>query len=148
MPRGALDIIINGQDRYDVWETWNIALSDGAISTLLAPPPVKERISNKSRLEDGERIDTTAPVYYDSRDITLEMHLIAPDFTTFVNRYQSFFNVISKAKDIFLQFHIYNRWLRFHFTYVSCTQFGAYQGTLGKFALRLHEANPSMGGTV
>lgn len=151
MPRGSLDILVyDGQNytRYDAWETWQLALSNGAISTLLSPPAVKERVSNASRLEDGKRVDMTAPVYYDSRELTLEMHLLAPNFQTYVSRYQSFFNTISKAKDIYFQFHIYNRWLRFHFVYLSCQQFGVYNGTLGKFAVRFSEPNPSMGGTI
>ena len=147
MPRGSLSIVIDNTNHYDAWAEWGVALSDGAISTLLAPPATKERISNTSRLEDGKRIDTASQVHYDSRDLTLEMHLIAPDFETFLSRYRSFINTIAKAKDIWFQFNIYGQWLRFHLTYVSCTQFGVYSGTLGKFALRLHEPNPGIGTT-
>lgn len=145
MPRGALSIVIDGTTHYDAWNEWGVALSDGAISTLLAPPAAKQRVSNASRLEDGKRTDVSAPVRYEARDLTIEMHLIAPDFETFTARYQSFFNTIAKAKKIYLQFYIYDQWIKFNLKYLSCTQFGVYKGELGKFAVRFEESVPQMG---
>jgi len=145
MPRGYLDIIIDGQDQYDGYDDWGLSLSNGAISTLLAPPATKQRVSNTSRLEDGKRTDITTPVRYEARELTLEMHIVAPTFDAFLTKYRSFINTISKAKTIYFQYNNYGKWMRFNFKYLSCQQFGVYNGTLGKFAVRFEESNPKLG---
>jgi hypothetical protein len=127
-------------------------LSNGALSALLAWPEVKERISNESRLEDGRRIDDTAPVRYQSRTITLEMHIIASSFDDFLTKERAFMHFLSDdPKGIRLELYgVYgltfvNR-LTFNLKYLSCTQFGVYNGTLGKFAVRFIEPTTNSAG--
>ena len=145
MPRGNVAIFAN-EHSYDAKYTWGLSLSDGAISTLLAPPPVKKRVSNASRLEKGKRIDVNAPVQYDSRELTLEMHIIADSFSDYLSKYRSFIETISSDPyGIRLTFIIYGQTMIFFLRYLSCTQFSVYNGTLGKFAVRFVEEKPNLG---
>lgn len=148
MPRGTC-LIFNWDgsgNSYDIKTTWGVSLSDGAISTLLAPPALKERVSNESRLENGKRIDTTADTFYQSRELTLEMHLIAPDFDTLVANERAFFAALNaNPQGIILAFTIYGQPIRYRLQFLSCTQFAVYNGTLAKFAVRFIERNPQNG---
>lgn len=143
MPRGTCTIY-NWVSTYDIKQTWGVSLSDGAISTLLTPPAVKQRISNESRLEHGKRIDIRVPNKYEARELTLEMHLIAPDFATFLTNYRGFLAALTASPEgIILNFNIYGQSITYRLQYLSCTQFAAYNGQLGKFAVRFIERDPS-----
>lgn len=147
MPRGTLSLLIDNRF-YDARATWGLSLSDGGVSTLLSMPSVKERISNASRLENGKRI-VDAPVQFDSREITLAMHIIAPNFNTFLTNYRDFVRKIALTQEpILLTYVIYGVALRFRLRYKSCTQFGVYDGTLAKFAVRFDEEKPNLGEIV
>jgi hypothetical protein len=147
MPRGTCTIY-NWVDTYNLKDDFGISLSDGAISTLLSPPAAKERVSNESRLENGKRIDIDTPTYFQSRDLTLEMHLIASSFEDYIAKWRSFLSAITATGEgIKLSFRIYEQTLVFDLQYVSCTQFAVYNGTLGKFAVRFTERVP-MNGTA
>jgi hypothetical protein len=136
---------------WDLKNDFGVSLSDGAISTLLAPPALKERISNTSRLEKGRRVDIEAPVYFDSREITLEMHMIAPDFPTLLAQYRSFIDELTYSpQGVQLRFYgLYgitvSTRLQFNLQFLSCTPFAVYGGTLAKFAVRFIERNPDLG---
>lgn len=145
MPAGQL-YIYDYTNTYDAYTTWGVSLSDGALGTLLAPPAAKERISNESRLEDGKRIDNTTQVRYQAREITLEMHMIAPDFSTFLTNYRAFFAALNASpKGIVMQYRPYGTRLYYNLKYLSCTQFAAYNGQLAKFAVRFIEPTPNGG---
>ena len=45
------ELFINGKDAY---LEWGIGLENGALLTLMTPPPNKDLIENKSRLEHGK----------------------------------------------------------------------------------------------
>jgi hypothetical protein len=138
MPAGQLYIYYGGQYK-DAFTTWGVSLSDGALSNLMAFPPVKGRVSNESRLEHGKRVSNALPRKA-SRDITLEMHMIAPNFSAFLTKYNSFVNVLAngeiRLKTSFQPNVVY------HLYYISCTQFSQLNG-LAKFSLRLEEPNPN-----
>jgi len=147
MPHGQLVIYDweSNQSR-DAWDNWGVSLADGSVGNLLAPPAAKERVSNESRLERGKRVSTRTPMQYASREVTLEMHLVAPDHETFVTRYRAFFDAITaSAEGIILEYQPYGQTLRFRLQYLSCTQFAAYNGTLAKFAVRFIERYPTFG---
>lgn len=138
--------IYNWVDTFNLKTDFGISLSDGAVSTLLAPAPAKERISNESRLESGKRIDIYSPTYFQSRELTLEMHLIADTFEQFLSRWRAFLAAITATGEgIRLVYTVYGQSLTFDLQYLSCTQFGAYNGQLGKFAVRFVERNPNNG---
>ena len=148
MPRGTCTIF-NWNGTHDIKTEWGISLSDGAIATLLAPPAAKPRVENSSRLENGKRVDIRIPTRYEPREITLEMHLIAPNFNTFLTNYRGFFDAITASPEgIILTVGIYNKNIQYRLQYLSCTQFGVYNGTLGKFAVRFIEREPSNFGAI
>lgn len=146
MPHGQLKIFnwagVNG----DAFDLFGVSLSDGAISTLLAPPAAKDRVSNESRLEDGKRVDIQAPTHFQARELTLEMHLIANTFEEFLTRWRAFLAAITATgQGIKLRYTIYGQQIEFNLQYLSATQFGVYNGQLGKFAVRFIERSPNNG---
>lgn len=143
MPRGTCTIF-NWNGTHDLKNEFGVSLSDGAISTLLAPPAAKERVSNASRLEHGKRVDIRIPTRYEARELTLEMHLIAPDYATLLANYRAFFAaLVYSPEGIILTFEIYGQTVKYRLQYLSCTPFAVYGGKLAKFAVRFIERNPS-----
>jgi hypothetical protein len=115
------------------------------LSALLAPCAVKERITNESRLEKGKRIDTTAETQYQSRDLTLEMHIIASNLATLQQYKTNLINDLSNKEGVMFVVSAYGKILRYTLFYVSCTQFAQYGGTLAKLAIRFTEPQPNDG---
>ncbi len=137
MPVGQLYIYDDGQFK-DTFTTWGVSLSDGSLAGLMAFPPVKDRVTNESRLEHGKRVINELP-RKDSRELTLEMHMIAPDFATFLTRLESFTALLAGG-EVLLKTS-FQPGVVYHLYYVSCTQFTQFCG-LAKFSLRLEEPNP------
>ena len=133
MPVGEL--YING---YDAFSTWGISLSETALSTLMTPSPVKDRVTNESRLEHGKRVlNTNVKTAY--RDVTLEMHLTAQSKAEFLTRYASFCSILEQgALNIRTS---YQQGVVYKMLYVSCSQFSEFNLRLAKFTLRLLEPN-------
>jgi hypothetical protein len=48
------EFYINDKDAYT---TWGISMDTSSLSALMTPPPMKEFIENKSRLENGKRVN-------------------------------------------------------------------------------------------
>lgn len=138
MPAGQL-FIYSDNEYKDAFTTWGVSLEDGALANLLALPALKDRVTNESRLEHGKRVINELPRKA-SREVTLEMHLIAPDFATFLMRLNAFTAVLTggeiRLKTSFQQGVVY------HLYYISCSQFTQFNG-LAKFILRLEEPNPN-----
>lgn len=161
MPRGIARIFNWHSDapahslsggNWDLHNDFGVSLSDGAISTLLAPPAMKERISNESRLEIGKRINIDAPTYFESRELSLEMHMIGSSFTDLLAKYRKFIAELTYSPEgIKLFYSNYdlssstNTRLTFNLQYLSCTPFAVYGGTLAKFVVRFLEPKPSLG---
>lgn len=133
MPVGEL--FINGSDAYS---TWGISLSETALSALMTPSSVKERVANESRLEHGKRVVNTN-VKTAFREVTLEMHLTAQSKAEFLTRYANFCSVLEQG-----QLNIrtsYQQGVVYKMLYVSCSQFSEFNLRLAKFSLRLLEPN-------
>lgn len=67
------EFYINDKDAYT---TWGISMDTSSLSALMTPPPMKEFIENKSRLENGKRV-ITSDSKIDERNITLTFNLTA-----------------------------------------------------------------------
>lgn len=131
------DLTING---YDAYTRWGISLSDGAISALMTPAPMKERLSNDVRVEHGSRSSNRLPKLA-SRDVTLEMHLTAGSMSEFFTRYESFCTELASG-----QLNIRTKYqpaVTYRMLYASCNQFTAFVNGLAKFSLKLTEPNPA-----
>ena len=137
---GKIRLILNGDNlelRFGVIATPN------TLSTLLLPPPVKEPISNQSRLEDGARYEfPQGEVKFDKRELSLELHLIADDKYQFYERLENFYN---KLKDGNLALTVIdeNHSIDYHFIYQSCSQFTQFNRGIATLALKLIEPNPA-----
>lgn len=135
MLKGQLKI--NGKDAYI---TWGISMDDTSLSALMTPPAVKPYISNDDRTKHGKEY-LTAPVYVDSRDLTLQLNLTAKDEEHFFARYIAFCEVLAKGVlDIETSFQ---PGVVYHCVYQSCSQFSQFMRGIGKFVLKVTEMNPN-----
>lgn len=132
------DIKINNADAF---ERYGINLEDGALSTLMTPPSMKEFIESKSRLQHGKKVITKLPKY-DSREITLPFHLIAKSKEEFFEKYRLFCNeVLSNGK-----FELSTRYepgVVYRLVYLNCTQFSQYIREMAVFSLKVVEPDPT-----
>lgn len=140
MPAGEL--FINGKDAYT---TYGVSLTDGGLSALMTPPPMKELIESTYRKKHG-KVVIPKDVKMDSRDINLEMHLTAPDKTTFFSRYSAFCSEL--AKGVLTINTKYMSGVYFRVIYLSCTQFTEFVQEMAKFTLKLNEPDPSNRGAT
>jgi len=131
------ELYINGQDAFT---TWGISLEDGAISNLMTPTATKDYVENQSRLEHGKRV-TVIFTKMDSRELTLEMHLVAKTKDEFFQKYQKFCEDVLQNGIVNIK-TTYQSDVVYKCLYKSCTQFGQYQFGMAKFALKLTEPNP------
>ncbi len=116
-----------------------VFLDDTSIGQLLAPPPMKERIESRSRLEHGVRVVTPDGEHYmDARDFTLQLVIYGATKTDFYNNYETLCTALMRGK---IDFSCLGK--TFHCLYVSCNQFSQFMGGIGKVVLRLREYNPS-----
>ena len=130
------ELFINGKDAYT---TWGISMDDTSLSSLMTPPPSKQFIENKSRLEHGKRVIRTNPKV-DERDLTLQINLTAKNEEQFFARYLSFCVELETGS---LNIRtIYQPEILYRTTYVSCQQFSQFMRGIGKFVLKLNEPNP------
>lgn len=76
-----------------------ISMDTSSLSSLMTPPPMKEFIENKSRLEHGKRVIKSNPKI-DERNITLTFNLTAK------NEEQFFYDTILFAKSLLSEYYI------------------------------------------
>ena len=126
------EFYINGKDCYT---TWGISMDTSSLSALMTPPPLKEFIENKSRLEHGKRVLTS------KRNITLTFNLTAKTEEEFFSRYNSFCEELEtgviniKTK--------YQPNITYKTIYISCNQFTQFMRGIARFSLKLVEYNPA-----
>ncbi len=132
------DVTING---YDAYTRYGINLEDGALSALMTPAPLKDMVEGKSRLRHGKTVVTDS-AKYDSREMTLPLHLIAKDKEEFFQKYNLFCEeVLAKGK-----FEIrtkYQSGVVYRLVYLSCTQFRQFMQELAVFSLKVEEPDPT-----
>lgn len=132
----AGDFYINGKDTYT---TWGISMDTSSLSSLMTPPPMKEFIENKSRLEHGKRV-IASNQKVDERSLTLTFNLTAKSEEQFFARYNSFCEELATGV-----LHIKSKYqpnVVYKTIYVSCNQFTQFMRGIAKFSLRLVEPNP------
>ncbi len=137
------DLFINGTD---AWNAYGMNFEDGALASLLTPPPMKEYAESKSRLQHGAVLvvdnETTK---FDSREVTLQFHIVAANNAELMGRYASICNVLKQGK-ITVQTRYSNDVYRM--VYKSCSQMSLLVNGIMKFTLRLTEPNPNNRGKV
>lgn len=131
------ELFINGKDAYT---TWGMSLSEGGLSALLTPPPMKENVKNKYRNRHGNSVSKASPKM-DARELNLPVHFTAISTADFWAKYDSFCN---ELKTGFLDVRTSQRnGVIFHLEYTSCTQFSQFRKGIAKFILRVVENDPS-----
>lgn len=129
-------IKINGMDSY---KTWGVFLANGNISSLMAPPQVKEYVSNVSNIEDGTRVITSEPPKLSERNVRLELWMKASSWEDYLGKYSSFVTELMNGP-LLIQHEslpvVYNM------LYSSCVEFRQFDGRLAKFVLSLREPFP------
>ena len=132
------DVTINNVDAF---ERYGINLEDGALSTLMTPPPLKEFVESKSRLQHGKKVVVNSPKY-DDREMTLPFHLIAKSKTEFFQKYDLFCKeVLAPGK--FESKTRYQPDVVYRLVYLSCTQFSQFIREMAVFSLKVSEPNPT-----
>lgn len=126
---------------------WGVFFSETSVTNLMAPPPKKAYITNKSALSNGKQVLTNSGNVpkTDERDIQLTFGLRATSLAKFLMQYRSFVSELKKGA-IDLTIHIWegDTYYKetFYLNYVSCSQYAEYNGRLAKFVLKLNEPNP------
>ena len=137
MAQGMLKI--NGKDAYT---EWGVSLTDGAMSALMTPPPLKALVENESRLQHGKRVIKDSDyVMMDERDISLPIHISAKDEDEFIRKYEKF------CSEVLMKCYIdlwtpYQPNTIYRLLYISCRQCQVFMNGLAKFMLNCNEPNP------
>ena len=135
MPKGEL--YINGLDAYT---EYGLSMESSGLSVLMAPPPNKEYIENKSRQEHGKRVVVSNP-RIDERELNLPVHIKASSRESFIEKYVKLCDLLAggkiEIKTIYEPSKVYRT------NYISCTQFSEYRMGLARFTLKLNEPNPT-----
>lgn len=87
------DLIINGVDALK----HGIRMGEGFLNELLCPAPMKEFITNESRLEHGKRVIYNEP-RFDSRDLTLVFTIEGNTPQQYLVNLQYFNSILAKGK--------------------------------------------------
>lgn len=129
-------IYINGNNAKS---EWGVLTTSNTLSALLAPPAVKERVTNSSRLEHGSRIDSSNPKVA-QRELNLEIQMIADNETQFYARHESFCTELQKGT---IEMYLSDRpTVIYHFLYNSCSQYTQFRRGIATLSLKLTEPNP------
>lgn len=139
MPTGELFIKV-GDTWKDAFTEWGVSFDKSSLSSLMAPVPLKDMITNRSRLEDGvRRIRTNRKV--DERTLRLGFNMWANTDAAFRARYNAFMGVLQSGQIDIKVSHVPDTVYRCD--YLSCQQFGVYRNQLAKFVLSVVESDPT-----
>ena len=144
----ATPVITDSEDEHvgggwvDAYEQWGMSLEPTALSRLMAFAPSKEPVTNKNVISHGASI-VQSQFYKDVRQVSLEMHISAPDRTTFLQRYKSFQSQVIDPVLIHMK-HSSDPSTVYHFLYLDCPQFTQFRLKKAKFMLSLEEPHPEI----
>lgn len=136
-----IKLINEGDSSYVDLDIFGITLVKGWREALLTPAPVKDYVTNDSRLEHGQSVIAT-PKYAkkDKRDVSISFFLEGKTEEEYLQRYENFLDKIAYSGEFCLKVPQLKR--IFKLVYSQCSQFGDYGLKRGKFVLKLTEYNP------
>mgnify|MGYP004534286287 FL=1 len=135
-------LVNEANEAYIDIDTYGITLTRGWREALLAPPPVKNYISNDSRLENGVAIVATAKyVRQDKRDINLSFFLEGISEEDYLDKYERFLEKIAYNGEFCLKVPCLKR--VYKLVYTQCSKYGDYGLKKSNFTLKLTENNPN-----
>ena len=129
-------IYINGKNART---EWGVLTTVNTLSALLAPAPLKDFVSNTSRLEHGTRVDSSNPKVA-QRELNLEVQMTADNETQFYARHESFCNELEKG---IVDMYLSDRPTTiYHLLYNSCPQYTQFRRGIATLSLKVTEPNP------
>lgn len=132
------DLYINSMD---AWTEWGINMGDGFIDELELPVPVKERITNESRLEDGKRL-VESEVRKSSRSVSLTFTITGNNEADFRKKKKAFEEVL--FADTISIYIPRNGEEVYYLTYVNSASYGKNTlRTFCKLTVKFEEYNTS-----
>jgi hypothetical protein len=140
MPTGELFIKDKNGNWKDAYTNWGLSLTDGALSALMTPPPIKALIESTYRKKAG-KVVIMKDVKPADRDLTLPVHFTAKTKADFYSRYSAFCEILQTGKLEIKTSH--QPTIVYRFIYVSCQQFSQFVERIAKFVLKLNEPDPT-----
>ncbi|MCD7923605.1 MAG: hypothetical protein LUI85_02470 [Bacteroides sp.] len=135
------DLLINGKDAFD---KWGVNMGDNFLNALLMPPPVKDYIENKSRLENGKRLSLNNEKV-DERDLNLTFTIQGDNQVDYISKFKEFMaEMVSGLVEIKIPI-LGNDIYRVY--YKNATSYAmSVDRTFSKIAMKVCEPNPSSEG--
>lgn len=139
-PTRKIELTINDNSAR---ERWGIIMTDNTVGQLMSPPAMKAYYEYSCRFEHGSRVLIYNPKI-DSRDVTLELRMLADTAEEFHLHFKDFLDYLSTCGEFELWTpYIPNK--RFKLIYRSCSQFTRFNGVAATLSLKLIEPNPTKG---
>lgn len=137
-----IKLVDEADNAYIDLNTFGVTLTRGWREALLTPPPVKEYVTNDSRIENGMSV-IASPQFskMQKRDVRLSFFLEGNDENDYLSKYEAFLNKIAYSGQICLKVPVLKR--VFKLVYSQCSKFGDYGLKKGNFTLKLTEYNPN-----
>lgn len=127
---------INGKD---IWLTWGAMLAKGTYERLLKPAPMKEYISNDSRLQHGSRIVANAELAKtEQRELQIHFYLEGASEEDYLLKYESFVSELEKG---YIELEVKRLKTIYKLVYTDCASYGNYGNKMGKFTVKFIEPN-------
>ena len=124
----------------DAYTAFGMSFEDTGINRILAPAPNKQPVTNKNVVTHGAGVIEVTVGRKDDRTVTVPMHIVAPDKTTFNTYYDALCALLDGGSiDIRLA---RKPNVTYHFVYIDCQQYNEYDGEMALFSLQLYEPNP------
>lgn len=132
------ELLINGKDAFD---TWGVNMGDNFLNVLLMPPPVKDYIENKSRLEDGKRL-ILSNEKVDERDLTLTFTIQGDNQIDYISKFKEFMAEMASGL-VEIEIPILGNDI-YRVYYKNATSYAmSIDRTFSKIAIKVCEPNPS-----
>lgn len=136
-------IKLSGEDdtKYVDLAEFGVTLTRGWREALLTPAPVKDYVSNDSRIEHGvNMIATPECTKLNKRNVDIPLFLEGHSTEDYLEKLESFFEKITYSGEFCMKVPCLKR--VFKFVYSQCSKFGDYGLKKGIFTLKLVEPNP------
>lgn len=126
---------VNDKDAFSVW---GVFLTRKALNEFRKRSNNKPVVTNRSRLEHGERV-VYNDIRKDARDIIIELNITASSREEFHKRYESFTDELDKGEiKMYIKEHNRN-----YYVYLKDHMDLEYFDRIGTFSVRLREPNPT-----
>lgn len=121
---------------------YGITLIRGWREALLTPAPVKEFVTNDSRIENGVSV-IASPKYAkrSKRDVNISFFLEGSSEEDYLDKYEKFLEKIAYSGQFCLKVPCMKR--VFKFVYSQCSKYGDYGLKRSNFTLKLTEFDPT-----